>query len=173
MFTADEVTLQTGFTAACAALARLATGGLVVLLAQDAYGQGGGELLRAGRVRTLPGTLRLAGVRLGELAVKDGWARLPLRWEATGPGGPFAVLDADLTLVEAGKYATVVGLAGAYRLPPSLAGAGLDREIIGRCAEHTTGDFLGRLACALAHPAGQPESAGWPVTSVPPARPVT
>jgi hypothetical protein len=169
VFTADEVTLQTGFTAACTALARLATSGLVMLLAQDAYRQGGVPLLGAGRVRALPGTLRLAGVRLGELAVKEGWARLPLRWEATGPGGPFPVLDADITLVAAGKYATVVGLAGAYRLPPSLAAAGLDQEIIGRCAGHTTGDFLGRLAGALAHPAGQPQSAARPASSAPPA----
>jgi hypothetical protein len=173
VFTADEVTLPTGFTAACPALARLAAGGLVVRLAQDAYRQGGGPLLGAGRVRALPGTLRLAGLRVGELAVKDGWARLPLRWEATGPGGPFPVLDADITLVAAGAYATVVGLAGAYRLPPSLAGAGLDRELVGRCAGHTTGDFLGRLAGALAHPAAQPGSAARLASSGPPARTMT
>lgn len=158
MFIADQVTLETGFPAICARLGTLAGGGLVLRASKDAYGEGITGLLRAGPVRYLPGTGGLAGVRLGELAVQDVCARLPLRWEITGPdGGRFPVLDADITLTVAGKCATVLALTGTYRPPPSLVGAGLDREVVRRCAAETIRGFLARLACAIAHPAGWAE----------------
>lgn len=135
---------------------KLVVGGLVVRFSRDAYSEGGQELLRARRARGLPGILQLAEVWVGELAIQDSWARLPLRWEITGPGDErFPVLDADLTLAAAREYTTVVALSGAYRPPPSLAVAGLDQEVIRRCAARTTRGFLAPLACALAHPAGQ------------------
>jgi hypothetical protein len=104
--------------------------------------------------------LRLAGVRLGELAVQDAWVRLPLRWEAAGSGDQSCpVLDADLTLAQAGEHRTVLRLTGTYRLPPGLAAAGFDEDVIGRCAARTARGFLARLACAVSHPAGQAASA--------------
>jgi hypothetical protein len=156
MFIADQITLETGFPAACARLGTLAGGALMLGASRDAYGEGITGLLRAGPVRYLPGTWGLAGVRLGELEVQDDSARLPLRWEITGPdGAQFPVLDADLTLTGAGICATVLALTGSYRPPPGLAGEGLDREMVRGCAAETIRGFLARLACAIAHPAGR------------------
>ena len=45
-------------------------------------------------------------------------------------------------------------LAGAYRPQPGPAGAGLAQTIVRRCAATAIGSFLGRVACALVHPAG-------------------
>jgi hypothetical protein len=159
MFIADQITLETGFPAVCARLERLAGGGLLLRASKDAYGEGITELLRAGPVRYLPGMWDLAEVRLGELAAQDDVAaRLPLRWETAGAaGGRFPVLDADITLTAAGEYATVLALTGSYRPPSGLAAAGLDREVVRRCAAGTIRSFLARLACAIAHPAGWAE----------------
>jgi len=156
VFIADEITLETGFPAVRTQLAKLAGNGLIVAISRAAYSEGGQELLRAGRVRGLPGTLRLAEVRLGELVLVDDRARLPLHWEAMGAGGKRCpVLDADITLAGALAETAVLALAGAYWPPPSLAVTGLDQAAIRRCAACTTRAFLARLGCAVVHPAGQ------------------
>jgi hypothetical protein len=155
MFIADQVTLDGGFPAMYARLGKLAGGGLLPQASSDAYGEGITGLVHAGPVRCLPGR-GLAGVRLGELTVQDRCARLPLRWETTGPAGQFPVLDADITLTAAGEDAAMLALTGAYRPPPGLA-AGVDREAVRQCAAATIRGFLARLACAIDHPAGRAE----------------
>lgn len=106
------------------------------------------------------GMLRLAGVEPAGLAEAGGCARLGLRWEAVGPGGAlFPALDADLTLSPAGEKATLLALAGVYRVADQ-ARAGLDLAIVRRAAAVTIRSFLARLACALAHPAGTAVPAG-------------
>jgi hypothetical protein len=86
--------------------------------------------------------------------------RLPLRWQATGPGGTlFPALDADLTLSPAGEETAVLTLAGVCRLPDQ-AGAGLDPAIVRCFADVTIRRFMARLACALTHPAGTAVPAG-------------
>ncbi len=173
MFINREITLDMSFPAASAWLAKRTVGGIVTAVSQDAYSAGSQELARAGSVRCLPGALRLARVRLGELATQDASARLPLRWEAAGPGGQrFPVLDADITLAQAGERSTLLRLTGTYRLPPGLAASGIDQDVISRCAGGVAGGFLARLACAVAHPAGQAAPATGPVTEAAgPARP--
>lgn len=153
MFIADQITLGCGFPATRARLDRLAGGGLLLQAANDAYSAGLAGLLHAGPVRCLPGR-GLAALRLGEVAIQDGSARLPVRWETTGPAGRFPVLDGDLTLTPARHGATVLALTGAYRLPPGVA-AQASPQALRRCAAATIGGFLARLACAIAHPAGQ------------------
>lgn len=155
MFIAEQITLEGGFPAVCGRLERLAGGGLLLQVSNDAYGEGITGFLPAGPVRCLPGR-GLAGVRLGELAVQDGSARLPLRWEIISPAGRFPVLDGDITLTAASQDATVLALTGAYRPPPGLA-AGADHQAVRRCAAATFRSFLARLACAIAHPAGWAE----------------
>jgi hypothetical protein len=155
VFIADQITLGSGFPAARARLERLAGGGLLLQAANDAYSEGLAGLLRTGPVRCLPGK-GLAGLRRGELAIEGGRARLAVRWETTGPAGRFPILDGDLTLTPAGHDATVLALVGAYRLPPGLA-AQASPQALRRCAAAAVGDFLARLACAIAHPAGQAE----------------
>jgi hypothetical protein len=155
VFIADQITLGSSFPAARARLERLAGGGLLLQAANDAYSEGLAGLLRAGPVRCLPGR-GLAGQRRGELTIGGGCARLPLRWQTTGPAGPFPVLDGDLTLMPGAHDATVLALTGAYRLPPGLV-AQARPQALRRCAAATIGGFLARLACAIAHPAGQAE----------------
>ena len=141
-----------------ARLGKLADGGLLLRVSNDAYGEGFTALVHSGPVRHLPGR-GLTGVRLGELTVltgQHGCARLPLRWETTGPAGQFPVLDADITLTVAREDATVLALTGAYRLSPGPA-AGAGQQAVQQCAAATIHSFLARLACAVAHPAGRAE----------------
>jgi hypothetical protein len=157
MFITDQIMLETSFPAVCAGLGKLVGGGLLLRASKEAYDEGITELVQAGPVRCLPGTWGLAEVRLRELAVRDVCARLPLRWETTGPGGRFPALDADITLTADGEYITVLALTGSYRPPRGLAAAGLDREVVRRCAAGTVHGFIARLACDLTHPAGRAE----------------
>jgi hypothetical protein len=82
-FIADQITLETGLSAACANLGRLADGGPVPPASRNAYGQGITALLQAGPVRCPPGARGPAGIQLGELAAQHGRARLPPRREIT------------------------------------------------------------------------------------------
>jgi hypothetical protein len=157
VFVADQVTVESGFPAGCARLGQLAGGSLLLRASSDAYSEGIAGLLQAGPVRCLPGR-GLAGVRLGDLTVQDGCARLPLRWETAGPAEQFPVLDGDITLAAAGEDTTVLALTAAYRPPPGLT-AGVNRAAVRSCATATIRGFLARLACAIAHPAGRPEPA--------------
>ena len=160
VFVADQITLKVGFPAARATLGRLIGGELLRRASEDAYGEGLTRLSRAGPVRPLPGSRGLAQVRRGELAVQDGSARVPLRWETAGsPGERFPVLDADLTLIAAGENTTVLALTGAYRPPPGLTAAGSDPRVVRRCAADTIGGFLALLGSAIRHPAGRAEPA--------------
>ena len=158
MFIADQITIEGGFPAVCARLGKLAGGGLLLRASNDAYDEGLAGLLRAGPVRYLPGR-GLSGVRLGELTVHNGCARLPLRWEITGPAGQFPALDGDITLTAAGEDATVLTLTGVYRLASGLA-AGAGQQATRQCTATTVHSFLARLACAIAHPAGRAEPGG-------------
>jgi len=158
VFIADQIMLEGGFPALYVRLGKLADGGLLLRVSNDAYSEGVTALVHGGPVRHLPGR-GLTGVRLGELTdrtVQHSCARLPLRWETTGPTGQFPVLDADITLTAAGEDATVLALTGAYRLPPGLA-ARAGQQAVQQCAAATIHRFLARLACAIAHPAGRAE----------------
>jgi len=148
--------MQAHFAAVCARLKMLSSSGLITQVSHDAYRAGLTELFPPGPVAYLPGSRRLAGVRLRELAVHPTCARLPLRWEATGPAGArFAVLDADLTLTADGETASVLALTGSYRLAPDPADTMLDPQAEQRCAARTFHSFLSQLRCAIDHPAGR------------------
>lgn len=186
MFVGEKVLLDVGFPAARAKLAKLA-GGLMLRVAEAAYGEGAAGLARSGAGPGV-GMSRLIRVQLGEMATAADGARLGLRWEAIGPGGGlFAALDADLTLIPCAEEACVLALAGVYRSPPGQAGvqasvltlaggyrpphslmrAELDRAIWRRCAAATVQGFLARLGCVLAHPAGRAEPDGVPSARCP------
>jgi hypothetical protein len=158
VFIADQITLGGRFPAVCTRLGQLADSALLLRASDDAYRESVRGLVHGGPVQHLPGR-GVARVRLAELAVlpgQDGCARLPLRWETAGPAGQFPVLDADITLTAAGEDATVLALTGTYRLPPCLA-TGAGQQAVQQCAAATIHSFLARLACAIAHPAGQAE----------------
>jgi hypothetical protein len=98
----------------------------------------------------LPVVSKLVRVHIGEVVATDHSARLPLRWEATGPGsGLFPALDADVTVAADANQTTIIVLTGVYRPPLGDFGAMIDRAILSRVASATIRDFVNRLALAV------------------------
>jgi len=152
VFVGDQILLDVSFDAARRQLRRLTADGLVLGASEYAYAAGITGLAEEARLAAAPA--RLAQVKPGDLMETSGCARLPLRWQATGPDGAlFPALDADLTLSPAGQATTMLVLAGVYRLPRPLAAA-LDPAIVRCLAAVSIRTFIARLACALTHPAG-------------------
>jgi hypothetical protein len=157
MFVTDQVLLDLSFGAAAARLAEVARTGLLTRLSQGAYGDGVSGLAWVGPMGAAPGVSKLVEVHLLDVAVRGESAVLPLRWQATGPGGRlFPALDADLALTPAGDHATRLSVAGAYRLPLDPLGAGLDRVIFHQVAQATIRSLLARVADTLTRPPGPP-----------------
>jgi hypothetical protein len=151
VFVSDEVLLDVSFPAARARLAGLIRGGLLGSASARAYGEGITGLARSGPPGPAPGLPGLVQVHARELTAGDGSGRVALRWEAAGPaGGVFPALDADITLAPAGEQAATLTLTGVYRLPPGLAGPGLDRAVVLRCATAMIQAFLGHVIEAIA-----------------------
>ena len=99
----------------------------------------------------IAGVSKLVQVQAIELAESTGSAGLAIRWQATGPGSSlFPVLDADIRLTPAGEQATLLALTGTYRPPLGLVGEVLDRAILRTVAAATVGNFISRLAEAIA-----------------------
>jgi hypothetical protein len=96
---------------------------------------------------------KLVEVQFGELVIGGDSARLPLRWQATGPGGgrsrPWTPISGSPR-----RATTVLSLTGAYRPPLGKAGAAPDRAVLRPAATATIQDFVRRGADALVH-AGQ------------------
>jgi hypothetical protein len=154
MFVGDQARLEAGFAAARARLASLAHGTWLFGASRDSYGEGITDLIRAGPPGAAPGLSRLAEVQFRGPAQRGGTAVLMLRWHAIDGGGSlFPVLDADITLSPDGQHATVLALAGAYRLPPGALSAELDRAIVHRAATAIIRSFVNRIADAIADPA--------------------
>jgi hypothetical protein len=172
VFIGAEIELDVGFNAAQARLANLARGGLLRRACDDAYHDLGAGLARVGPLGAAPGLSRLVAVRFTDMAVREDFAIVAIRWEATGPGGAlFPALDADLTLTPAGDQATMLAVSGAYRPPLGGLGAGLDRVLLHRVAQASIRAFTHQIGAAIAHPAlspeerrirGRPEPYPWP-----------
>ncbi len=151
-FVSSHIPLEVGFDDARDRLGLLAGDG--VLLAESAAAYRQGIVALAQEAGQVAGLCRLTRVRCGDVAMVRGCARLSLRWEASGPDvAVFPALDADLTLCPAEDAATVLALAGIYRLPDRMA-ADLDPGVVRRQADVTVRSFTAGLASALAHPAG-------------------
>jgi len=158
MFVREEARLPVGFAVAGTALARIAQGGRLFDASEQAYGDGVSGLAKVGPPGTWPDLSKLVMIHVGDVVASGGEARLPLRWEATGPGSSlFPVLDADVTVTPAGDHTTILTLAGVYRPPLGKLGAVLDRAVLSRIATATIRDFVGRLAQALADSSAQGE----------------
>jgi hypothetical protein len=157
MFVAEEECLDVGFGAAQARLAILLHGDAVIASSADCYEQGITGLARVGPLGSAPGVSKLVEVQFGELVIRADSARLPLRWQATGPGGVlFPALDGDLELTALSQDATRLRLAGVYRPPLGRAGGALDQAVLQRVAGATIRAFIRRVADAIVHPAGAP-----------------
>jgi hypothetical protein len=156
VFVSDEVLLDVSFPAARARLAGLIRGGLLGSASARAYGDGITGLARSGQPGPATGLPGLVQVHVQELTAGGDCGRVALRWETAGPGGGvFPALDADITLAPAGERAAMLTLAGVYRPSPGIAGPGLDRAVVLRCATAMIQAFLGHVIEAIAV-AGEP-----------------
>ena len=154
MFVGHQVLLNVGFGVARTRLANLVHDDLLVIASRAAYVETVTGLARTSAPGPVPGPSELVQVQTRDLVIGEGSAVLTLRWQASGPGGAlFPVLDADIRLAPAGNRAAVLRLDGAYRPPPGITGAGLDRAILQRVAAATVQDFLDRIAEAITEPA--------------------
>jgi hypothetical protein len=150
MFVREEARLPVGFAVAHTGLAAQARSGRLLDASQAAYGDGVAGLAKVGPPGMWPSLSKLVMIHVGDMALTVDSARLPLRWEATGPGsGLFPALDADITLTPDGDEATRLILAGVYRPPLGKVGELLDHAILSRIATATIRDFVDRLAQAV------------------------
>jgi hypothetical protein len=154
VFVAEEECLDVGFGVAQARLTNLLRTGALITSSVDCYEQGLTGPAQVVLLGSAPDVAKLAKVQVGELVIRGDSARLPLTWYATGPaGGLFPAVDADLGLIALSDDATTLRLAGAYRAPPGIADAGLDRAVLQRVATATIQAFIRRVADAIVHPA--------------------
>jgi hypothetical protein len=160
VFVGDERQLNVGVDCARDRLAGLAHGGSLTEAAADAYREGLTGLVRVGPLGSVRGVSRLVEVQFRDPVIYGDCVVLTLRWKAIGPGGRlFPALDGDITLTPAGKHATWLQLAGAYRPPLGWLGAGIDRVILHRVAAATIGAFINRVADAITLPPRMDETA--------------
>jgi hypothetical protein len=163
MFIGAEIRLEVGFNAAQARLANLARGGLLRRASEGAHQWGadqwGADQAQVGPLAT-PGMSRLVKVHVRHLVTHEDSAVWALRWEATGTTGALLpILDADITLTQAGEQATVLAVSGSYRPPLGSLGAGLDRAIMHLVAEATIRAFARQIGAAIVNPAATLEAA--------------
>jgi hypothetical protein len=86
-------------------------------------------------------------------------AVFPFRWAASGPGGMFPALDADLEVAPLGVGSTQLAISARYTPPLGKLGRLIDRALLARVAEATVKDFLDRVAAAVLE-IGEPAPAG-------------
>jgi hypothetical protein len=151
VFIGDEIQLEVSFAIARERLMQLAASRFLLSTSEDAYDLGTAGLARVG----IPGLSKLVRVQARDLASTEGSAGLAIRWEATGPGGLFPVMDADIRLIRAGERACVLTMSGVYRPPLGALGQALDRAILHRVAAATIRDFTAQVAARITdHPGG-------------------
>ncbi len=154
----EEVRLAAAFAVACGGLASLAQSGRLLDASRAAYGDGITGVTKVGPPGTWPELSKLVMIHVGDVIVTNDLARLPVRWEATGPGSRlFPALDADISLTPAEGHDTMLILTGVYRPPLGKLGAMVDHAILSRVASATIRDFVGRLALAIQGPSTDAE----------------
>jgi hypothetical protein len=147
MFICDEVQAGASPPAAAARLAALARGSSLTRVSHAAWETG----VTAARLVPELADLRLARVQCRGPGRPGPVPVLILRWEAAaGNAQPFAVLDADITLIPDADRAVLLGLAGVYRTPP---GTLPDRTAVRTAAAVTVRVLLSRIADAISEPA--------------------
>ena len=100
---------------------------------------------------------KLVEVHVREVVTRGESAVLALRWEATGPGGRlFPALDADIWLTTVGEQSARLSLAGVYRPPLAMLGAGLDKAVFHRVADATVRSLLAEWRTCSPAPRSRP-----------------
>jgi hypothetical protein len=88
---------------------------------------------------------RTVVVELGESVRSGSKTVFPLRWAASGPGGLFPSLDADLEVASLRPGRTQLAMSARYVPPFGTVGRVIDRAVLARVAEATLKDFLDRV----------------------------
>jgi hypothetical protein len=167
MFTDHAVGLDMDYPVARARFLRLAHGGWLDGLSQDAYTDGLVGEVRVGPFGGMPGMSKRVRVSLLDPVPRDDMVLVPIRWEATGRMGRlFPVLDANLIVGAGSQGQAELRITGAYRPPLDGLGEGLDQAVLHQVAGATLRSLLRRIAATLADPA-----AGAAGPDVPDARP--
>ncbi|HEX6580771.1 MAG TPA: hypothetical protein VF195_07860 [Actinomycetota bacterium] len=92
---------------------------------------------------------RTVAVELGQPVRSGSKTVFPLRWAASGPGGLFPSLDADLEVATLRPGHTQLAMSARYVPPFGTVGRVIDRAALSRVAEATLKDFLDRVADAI------------------------
>lgn len=119
-----------------------------------AYSDGISGLAKVGPPGIWPDLSKLVMIHVGDLAAGGTEARLPMRWEAIGPGsGLFPALDADVTVTPAADEASIVTLTRLYRPPLGRCGlsGGLDDHVPAGPAGHLLTVLREALSNAARH----------------------
>jgi len=157
MFIGAQAQLDLGFDAVRARLAALVRGGLLPRASGGAYHQWQAWLAQIGPWLPALGMYTLVQVLVRDMITHPDCATWTIRWEVTGPGGSlFPALDADIKLTPAGAHATTLVVRGAYRPPPGLPGAGLDRITLHQAAEIMIQNFTIHIQTAIMLPPTPP-----------------
>lgn len=85
---------------------------------------------------------------------------IPIVWRATGPGGMFPTMDADLVLERVGPDMVQITLRGSYKPPLKGVGRLLDRALMHRLAEASTKSFVDQLCVAVQERVDAPPDPG-------------
>lgn len=92
---------------------------------------------------------RTVVVEVGQLVRSGSKTVFPLRWAASGPGGLFPSLDADLEVASLRPGRTQLAMSARYVPPFGSVGRVIDRAALSRVAEATLKDFLDRVAATI------------------------
>lgn len=92
---------------------------------------------------------RTVVVELGQPVRSGSKTVFPLGWAASGRGGLFPSLDADLEVAPLRPGRTQLAMSARYVPPFGTVGRVIDRAVLSRVAEATLKDFLDRAAEAL------------------------
>lgn len=92
---------------------------------------------------------RTVAVELGNPLRSGSKTVFPFRWAASGPGGLFPSLDADLEVASLRPGRTQLAMSARYVPPFGTVGRVIDRAAFSRVAEATLKDFLDRVAEAI------------------------
>ncbi len=93
---------------------------------------------------------RTVALTVGEPIRLTDRTTIALGWLASGPGGLFPALDADLEVSPLEEGRCQLAISARYEPPLGAVGRAIDRALLARVAEATIKDFLDRVRDSIA-----------------------
>ena len=93
---------------------------------------------------------RTVAITVGEPTRMPAKTTIRLGWSASGPGGMFPALDADLEIASLEDGSCQLAISARYEPPLGVVGRAIDRTVLARVAEATLKDFLDRVRDSIA-----------------------